>query len=229
MVKGCSAAPIDGRAPAIDDAWLMDMRIGCVLAICAAGVLSACSITRPLDEYDEGPASPASDGGTDSSVVGDVSEASTDVVSEQAGCPSGFADCDQDPSNGCETDLQTSASHCGECQARCESDVWDVGCVQGACRVLSCPTGLDDCNGSVTDWCETSILMSAAHCGGCNKPCPDGFSCINGLCSCDSQKSCDHGGGGSCMPASTGRLCRCDQTVCDPGEVCLDGEVCGAP
>ena len=219
----------------------MDMRIGCVLAICAAGVLSACSITRSLDEYDEGSASPASDGGTDSSIVGDASEASTDVVSEQpapdavedaveeAGCPSGFADCDQDPSNGCEADLQTSNGHCGRCDTPCESDVWDAGCVQGVCRVLSCPTGLDDCNGSVTDWCETNTLMSAVHCGGCGQPCPDGFSCINGLCSCDSQKSCDHGGGGSCMPASTGRLCRCDQTVCEPGEVCLDGEVCGAP
>ncbi len=209
------------------------MRTGCAFAVCVAGVLSACSITRSLEEYDEGPASPASGGGT----TGDANEASSDVGSEQpaldgeseAGCPAGFAECDEDPSNGCETDLQSSNEHCGGCGARCESDLWDVGCVGGECQVLSCPTGLGDCNKSVKDWCETNILIAAAHCGACNQPCPDAFSCINGACSCDSQKSCDHGGGGSCMPTGSGRLCRCDQEVCDPGEVCLPGEVCGSP
>jgi hypothetical protein len=229
-------APIDGWAPAIDDASLMVMRTGCVLAICAAGVLSACSITRSLDEYDEGPASPASDGGADAFVNVDAGETSADAVEdraedrvEEAGCPSGFADCDENASNGCEADLQTSALHCGACHAPCESDVWDVGCVQGACRVLSCQAGLEDCNGSVADGCETNTSVTAAHCGGCNQPCPDGFSCISGLCSCDSQKSCDHGGGGSCMPTSTGKVCRCNQTYCDPGQVCLAGEDCGSP
>jgi hypothetical protein len=44
-------------------------------------------------------------------------------------CSLGFADCDSNPSNGCETDLATSLRHCGRCNAPCNGT-----CVAGVCR-----------------------------------------------------------------------------------------------
>ena len=44
-------------------------------------------------------------------------------------CRAGFGNCDADPINGCETDLSTSARHCGRCGNVCPSGT----CAQGSC------------------------------------------------------------------------------------------------
>ncbi|MGH7272795.1 MAG: lectin-like domain-containing protein [Polyangiaceae bacterium] len=36
-------------------------------------------------------------------------------------CPTGFGDCDGNPANGCEVDLQTDPNHCGTCATTCTS------------------------------------------------------------------------------------------------------------
>ncbi len=36
-----------------------------------------------------------------------------------ASCATGFGDCDGNAANGCETDLRTTAAHCGACGAPC--------------------------------------------------------------------------------------------------------------
>jgi alpha-tubulin suppressor-like RCC1 family protein len=46
-------------------------------------------------------------------------------------CPVDFADCDGDPSNGCETDLASSRESCGACDHRCDEDLF---CGAGVCR-----------------------------------------------------------------------------------------------
>ena len=52
------------------------------------------------------------------------------VVEDQT-CVVDYADCDGDPSNGCEIDLMTSHSDCGECGHICPSD---LACGRGRCR-----------------------------------------------------------------------------------------------
>lgn len=44
-------------------------------------------------------------------------------------CNVGYGDCDGDASNGCETDLRVSNTHCGACGFGCEAP----GCDDGAC------------------------------------------------------------------------------------------------
>ncbi len=51
-----------------------------------------------------------------------------EILSE---CPYGFADCDGDPANGCEADIETSNDHCGACGAACAPDLF---CGLSACR-----------------------------------------------------------------------------------------------
>lgn len=47
------------------------------------------------------------------------------------GCGTGYASCDGNDSNGCETNLKTDADHCGSCDTVCTGS-----CVNGACQVV---------------------------------------------------------------------------------------------
>ncbi len=87
-------------------------------------------------------------------------------------CNAGFADCDGDPSNGCEVDTRTTVAHCGTCATRCDAPNGTPSCEMGVCRVASCVTGFADCNGSAADGCEVDTRSAVAHCGGCGMACP---------------------------------------------------------
>ncbi len=93
----------------------------------------------------------SADGG---SPDGNVSDAQTD--SGTLACEPGLGDCDTDPSNGCETILESSSEHCGACGIACASgtcennrcrsgewvDEWD--CKDGLLQVLD--LAIDDAN-----------------------------------------------------------------------------------
>lgn len=52
-----------------------------------------------------------------------------------AGCAMGYGDCDKNPANGCEINLNIDNSNCGACGAACKAGV----CVNGQCTTpLSC-------------------------------------------------------------------------------------------
>ncbi len=55
-------------------------------------------------------------------------------------CEKGFADCNGDPSDGCEVDLTTNAANCGACGVRCELGVGQP-CIGGKCLMVDCETG----------------------------------------------------------------------------------------
>jgi len=85
-------------------------------------------------------------------------------------CDDGYADCDDDASDGCEADL-ASAGSCGDCGVTC-SDPTPL-CV-GSGTSFSCESS---CPGSAPTLCGSSCVdtdTSLAHCGGCDSPCdPD--------------------------------------------------------
>lgn len=101
-------------------------------------------------------------------------------------CESGFADCNGDPSDGCEVNLLTDGNNCGACEHVCDAMPHaDRGCSNGVCSVGTCDTGYADCDGSVWSGCETILASDVNHCGACNNACPD---MPNGAASCvDSQ------------------------------------------
>jgi hypothetical protein len=143
-------------------------------------------------------------------------------------CDTGFGDCNNDSSNGCETDLTINTAHCGACQRACgTTKSVGAGCVQGLCR-HRCEAGFGDCAQPATgpdDGCETDTKIESANCGSCGNDCSkqggdSGLSCSAGICGCSGDKQCEIGGGanGTCDTA-TG-LCACDGTTCAPGEAC---------
>ncbi len=145
---------------------------------------------------------------TDAPIVRDVSDARRDVS-----CVAGFADCDNDPRNGCEADL-TSTTSCGTCGNGCGTG---YSCVDGACR---CPPPRAVCGGVCTDTREDSM-----RCGALCTRCPTSSSCVDGQCvlMCRSGLTrCPVSGGDTCANLNSDQYnCGACGRRCDAGFMCM--------
>ena len=123
-------------------------------------------------------------------------------------CTPGFADCNANPVDGCETNTN-SVSNCGACGNVCSTPNGNPACFGGACQIASCNAGFADCNGNPVDGCEVNLASDSTNCGGCGIVCP---GTPNGTAICRSS-TCDvrcnggfHNCGGVCTP--NGQLCQ---------------------
>jgi hypothetical protein len=100
-------------------------------------------------------------------------------------CATGRADCDRLTATGCETDLETSPSHCGACGTVCTgAPNATPACTSSACG-FDCNRGFADCDGVPVNGCEVDTSRSAFHCGACGTQCGSGLVCVGGLCTSD--------------------------------------------
>jgi hypothetical protein len=139
-------------------------------------------------------------------------------------CDPGYADCNGDPSDGCEAALRTDATDCGACGRRCS----DGRCVDGVCP-LHCPPGTGDCDGLPTNGCETNLKGDVNNCGQCGQVC----ALANAIATCSNSqcaiKLCQNLWGDCDGQAANG--CESD-ILADPhnctgcGRACGDGQVC---
>ncbi len=103
----------------------------------------------------------------------------------QPTCATGFADCDGNPRNGCETDIRTSTGNCGGCGLACTNANGGTSCVNGACSPV-CSAGAGNCDGNANNGCETNLNNNTSHCGSCGNGCTNshgGTACVAGNCS----------------------------------------------
>ena len=116
------------------------------------------------------------------------------ILAERDPATPNLDDCNGDigtGGDGCETNLQTSAAHCGACTHACPSG---ASCVDGACHCgednqcgtdgkCTQSTGLCSCNGNACVWgeqCKTSTTCGCnggADCSAGELCCPSG--CAN--------------------------------------------------
>ena len=76
-------------------------------------------------------------------------------------------------------------------------------CVDGACAT-ACAGRHDDCNGELSDGCETDLLADPNNCGVCGTSCGVGGACTDGVC--DRVVDVAAGAGHSCAVRSSGRV-----------------------
>ena len=105
-------------------------------------------------------------------------------------CDSLWGDCDGQDSNGCEQTL-TTLGNCGSCGTTCSLAHAGETCATGQCRITSCDSLWDNCDGNHSNGCETD-LTTLSDCGGCGNTCSLAHAtetCATGQCriaSCDS-------------------------------------------
>jgi hypothetical protein len=123
---------------------------------------------------------------------------------QMGACDAGFADCNGNTFDGCETDLST-VNNCGGCASgpsgnparNCLTTIPNaaVACNSGICQLTACDTGFADC--TAAPGCETNTTNSGAHCGGCGTACLP--SQATGVCAASScQVSSCNAGYGDC-------------------------------
>jgi len=124
-------------------------------------------------------------------------------------CATGYADCDLDPSNGCETNIETDSTHCGSCEKACPANGGTPLCVAGKCGISQCNDGFGDCTNAGS--CSVNLNTDPSNCGHCGHVCSSANGtprCNGGVC----EISC-HDGWGDCNA----------NTVQDGGTVPDDG------
>ncbi len=100
-------------------------------------------------------------------------------------CNPGFADCNMDPTDGCEVNTNTSVQNCGACGNACMATGGMPACRAGACGLSTCAAGRGDCDSNEANGCESDIRTDLMNCGGCGMNCAPANAapvCAGGLC-----------------------------------------------
>jgi hypothetical protein len=133
-------------------------------------------------------------------------------------CNPDFGDCDAMAANGCETDVRTSLQNCGGCGRACSLANATATCTAGACAVMACAAGYDDCDGNPANGCEVNTRTDNTNCGACGTTCGAGQVCSAGRCgaTCSAPLVACTGTGGSF----------CANTAIDPANCGACGAAC---
>lgn len=120
-------------------------------------------------------------------------------ICQIVGCVPGYADCDGNIFDGCETSTGLDPGNCGGCGKRCNGrNQTLLSCHKGICDG-PCQSQWGDCNNDkLADGCETNTWNDDNNCGACGNACAGIFHgstrCAMGKCV---LRSCD-GGWGDC-------------------------------
>jgi len=155
---------------------------------------------------------------------------------EVATCAAGYADCNGQNSDGCETGTATDPSNCGACGHVCSlPSTASDGCSGGACTILACSTGYQDCNGTASDGCEVDTVTSAANCGGCGVACTLQAHVATEACAASACEvatcttgygDCDHTNSDGCETDLLTSLADCGACGAACAGLCSSGSCC---
>lgn len=100
-------------------------------------------------------------------------------------CSAGYSNCNGNPADGCEANLNTDRLNCGTCGSLCPTPLGFLNgtatCRAGACDA-ECSTGFGNCDGNLANGCETDLQNTRTHCGACGRVCAAGLDCVRGFC-----------------------------------------------
>lgn len=97
-------------------------------------------------------------------------------------CNAGFADCDQEPTTGCEIDTRTDSAHCAGCGQACSLPHASSNCVASTCEVTGCDAGFGNCDLLSPNGCEAELASDAMNCSACGRACGPQQYCAASTC-----------------------------------------------
>ncbi len=148
-------------------------------------------------------------------------------------CSAGFGDCDRDPTNGCEVDLNNDSEHCGRCDSYCASPTnTDYACCAGRCTYMHWDN--NNCGGcgivcqsgpSWSAWCgydACNVSCYDSHFGNCDGNSING--CETNLFASD-LNNCGACGNVCATPQNSIPVCEVSSCgiYCQPGFASCDG------
>jgi len=144
-------------------------------------------------------------------------------------CIPGYADCDGNAANGCETNTG-DLRNCGACGRQCgDSQV----CAAGACADVRCAPPTTVCGRTCVE-----LQTDRANCGACGNRCPSPLratvACVAGACTvtacaaaADGEADCDGIPANGCEAnLNNSSNCGACGVVCGAGRWCAPGRVC---
>jgi len=148
-------------------------------------------------------------------------------------CLNDYGNCDSLAHNGCEADLMTDILNCGSCGDPCDIGPNASGyCLDGACE-MTCATNWVNCDGYLNTGCEAMLAQDPQNCGGCGLRCSErdnaAAACVDSICevTCtEGYTSCDSDELTGCEihTANDSNNCGSCSNVCNPDEICGDGD-----
>ncbi len=88
-----------------------------------------------------------------------------------AACATGFADCDQKASTGCEVNTTNDIANCGGCGVACNPAHATPSCTESSCAIATCAAGFVDCDKLASTGCEVNTTDDTNNCGACGNVC----------------------------------------------------------
>jgi N-acetylneuraminic acid mutarotase len=97
-------------------------------------------------------------------------------------CNTGFANCDQESTTGCEIDTRSDVNNCAGCGNVCQLPHASSRCEASTCEVEGCDAGYGNCDLLSPNGCESELAADAMNCGACGKTCWSGQYCAAATC-----------------------------------------------
>ncbi len=150
-------------------------------------------------------------------------------------CNAGFGDCTSVA--GCETNINTTVTHCGVCGRACTFPNAAATCVAGACVMGACTGTFRDCDSNPANGCETDTSNNTNNCGACGTVCRidarTSNSCVASRCAptCNAgYAECDRDPANGCEVSTRTNLnCGTCGTACTGSTTCTRGTTCLGP
>jgi hypothetical protein len=159
---------------------------GCVIMSCSPGFSdcdmnpkTGCEVNVAMDPNNCGGC------GMNCPVPANATASCTNATCGIGMCKPGFADCNMNAMDGCETNVMT-VQNCGKCNNVCMAPAnATAGCNNGICGIGMCNNLFGDCDMNPFNGCEKDLSADVNNCGKCGGLCSvanGAPGCLNGVC-----------------------------------------------